>query len=242
MSVRPLTYNIHKGVGGRDRRYRLARIAEVIAHEAPDLVCLQEVVRNARRTRGDHQPRLLAEQLGIEHWLFQLNVQYKQGGYGNLLLSRFPIVRRHQISLRMKTKKPRGAQMAVVETPQGELHVVNFHLGLAETERHWQVEHLVHHRLFRESLHLPTLIAGDFNDWRNTLRNGAFAAADIRQITHPGSRFRTFPAWMPMGSLDKAFVRGPIHVEHVRVVKSKLARVASDHLPLVVDFRLEQPG
>src|SRR5206468_2107075 len=48
MAMRLLTYNIHKGVGGSDRRYRLERAVAVIAAEEPDLVCLQEVDRHVR--------------------------------------------------------------------------------------------------------------------------------------------------------------------------------------------------
>jgi endonuclease/exonuclease/phosphatase family metal-dependent hydrolase len=43
-----------------------------------------------------------------------------------------------------------------------------------------------------------------------------------------------------MGSLDKAFVRGGIDVRHTRVVRTSLAKTASDHLPLVVDFHLKR--
>ena len=35
--MRMLSYNIHKGIGGRDRRYRLERIIRVIEDENPDL-------------------------------------------------------------------------------------------------------------------------------------------------------------------------------------------------------------
>ena len=55
--MRLLSYNIHKGIGGRDRRYRLERIIGVIEEENPDLICLQEVDRNVRRSRFDDQPR-----------------------------------------------------------------------------------------------------------------------------------------------------------------------------------------
>ena len=59
--------------------------------------------------------------------------------------------------------------MVVVDTPEGPLHLVNWHLGLSEKERRWQADHLLAHALFREAAHLPTLIAGDYNDWRNAL-------------------------------------------------------------------------
>lgn len=240
--MRLLSYNIHKGIGGRDRRYRLERVIGVIEEENPDLVCLQEVDHNVRRSRFHDQPKLLAEHFHAADWLTQTNVKLKNGGYGNLLLSRWPLTARHQISLRLNTKKPRGAQIAVIDTPEGALHLVHWHLGLAEAERHWQVNHLLDHALFRESSALPTLIVGDTNDWRNTLAGGPFARHGFTQVTTPISRFRSFPAYFPMGSLDKTFYRGHLTIRAARVVRTALARCASDHLPLVVDFHLSEAG
>ena len=89
--MRLLSYNIHKGIGGRDRRYRLERIIQVIEAENPDLICLQEVDRHVARTRHDDQPRKLSEALHATAHLYQLNVRFKSGGYGNLVLSRWPL-------------------------------------------------------------------------------------------------------------------------------------------------------
>lgn len=236
--MRVLSYNIHKGIGGRDRRYRLERILSVIEDQNPDLICLQEVDRNVPRSRRHNQPQLLAKHFNAVSRLYQTNVRLKHGGYGNLILSRWNFRSQHQISLRLSSKKPRGAQLVVIETPEGLLHLVNWHLGLAEQERHWQVRHLLDHHLFRESEHLPTLIIGDYNDWRNTLTRGPFRAAEFEQVTSPISRFRSFPAYMPVGSLDKAFIRGSIHVRQSHIVRGRTAAAASDHLPLVIDFHL----
>jgi endonuclease/exonuclease/phosphatase family metal-dependent hydrolase len=239
--MRVLSYNIHKGIGGRDRRYRLERIIDVITHEQPDVICLQEVDRHVRRSRLHNQPELLAERFQSVGKLYQLNVPVSGGGYGNLLLSRWPFLEQHQISLTLRKLKPRGAQWAVIATPAGEVRIVNWHLGLAERERHWQVRRLLEHHLFRSSAHLPTLVIGDTNDWRNTLARGPFAVHGYHQATAPPSRFRSFPAYFPLGSLDKAFTRGPLVIEHARVARTKLARDASDHLPLVIDFELTTP-
>ncbi len=236
--MRLLSYNIHKGIGGRDRRYDLERVIAVIAAEQPDIVCLQEVDRHVARSRNHNQPQLLIEHFAPAGHLFQMNVSVRQGGYGNLLFSRWPMAAHHQISLSLRKCKARGAQFAVFDTPEGQVQIVNWHLGLREKERHWQVRRLLEHHLFRSSNGVPTLIAGDFNDWRNTLWKGPFAIHGFRQITSPISRFRSFPAYMPLGSLDKAFVRGAIEIEHVRVAKTRAARDASDHLPLVIDFTL----
>jgi endonuclease/exonuclease/phosphatase family metal-dependent hydrolase len=172
--------------------------------------------------------------------LCQTTVRLKTGGYGNVIISRWPVHSGHQISLRFNSKRPRGAQLVVVETPEGPLQLVHWHLGLAEKERHWQVNHLLTHHLFRQCGDLPVLVAGDCNDWRNTLAAGPFAAHQFNHVTAPISRFRSFPAYFPMGSLDKAFYRGPVFVRHARVVRSAMAKVASDHLPLVIDFHLSE--
>ncbi|MFM8951773.1 MAG: endonuclease/exonuclease/phosphatase family protein [Planctomycetaceae bacterium] len=235
--MRLMSWNIHKGIGGRDRRYSLARIIDCIEAENPDLICLQEVDRHVRRSRYDDQPRLLSRSLHC-HAVFQSTVAVGDGSYGNLVLSRWPITSRHRITLRRRTRKPRGAQLLVVDSPEGRLHLVHTHLGLAEQERHWQVQRLLGHMLFRSAEPHPTLVVGDFNDWRDTLASGLLRLEGFRQVTSPTSRFRTFPAWLAIGSLDKAFVRGGIDVRHARVVRTSLAKVASDHLPLVIDFHV----
>src|ERR1051326_4565085 len=246
--MRLLSYNIHKGIGGRDRRCRLERVIDVIEAENPDILCLQEVARNSRRSHYHDQAQMLAEYFKLPEHLYQMNVHLKGGGYGNLILSRWPIAAKHQISLRYNSKKPRVAQLGVIDTPEGLLHLVNFHLGLSDAERHWQVEHLLNHRLFQEkgtgifspTHQLPTLLVGDYNDWRNRLHRSALAHHGFYQITHPISRFRSFPAYLALGSLDKAFSRGHLFVRNARIIHTPLSRKASDHLPLVIDFHLDR--
>jgi endonuclease/exonuclease/phosphatase family metal-dependent hydrolase len=167
-----------------------------------------------------------------------MNVHYQTGGYGNLLLSRWRFRSRHHVSLRHGARKPRGAQVVVVDTPEGPLHLTNWHLGLGEKERHWQVRHLLHHPLFREGGDLPTLIVGDYNDWRNTLARGPFAEHAFEHVTGPPSHFRSFPAFLSFLALDKAFHRGGIVIRKAHLIRTPLARRASDHLPLVIDFHL----
>ena len=236
-TMRLLSYNIHKGIGGRDRRYDLARVARVIEHEAPDIVCLQEVTRHARRTRGDDQPALLAARFASVAHCYQMTVHYRVGGYGNLVLSRWPATDSHHLCLRWRGWKPRGAQVVALDTPGGPLLLANWHLGLRDRERHWQAETLLAHDRLRDPAGPPTLVVGDFNDWRGTL-GAALAAHGFAEATRPPSRFRSFPAFLPLLALDKAFHRGGVCVTAARVVRTPLARRASDHLPLVLDFTL----
>ena len=55
MRFRLMTYNIHKGIGGVDRRYRPERIIEAGAHCEADIVLLQDVVDGVPRSRN-HRP------------------------------------------------------------------------------------------------------------------------------------------------------------------------------------------
>jgi endonuclease/exonuclease/phosphatase family metal-dependent hydrolase len=237
--MRVLSYNIHKGIGGRDRRYELDRILTVFDHEKPDIVCLQEVDRNVKRSKFDNQPELIAEHLRAAGKLFQFTHPVAQGGYGNLLLSRWAFLEEHVLSLTLRRCKIRGAQWVVIATPAGDLRVVNWHLGLRESERHWQVRRLLEHHAFRGKDHLPTLIIGDTNDWRNTLAAGPFAIHGYQHVTAPPSRFRSFPAWWPMGSLDKAFARGPLRIANAHLSRRVPATTASDHLPLIIDIEID---
>ena len=200
-------------------------------------MCLQEVDRLVSRSDFDDQPRLLGQTLNL-HSIFQANVSVANGTYGNLILSRWAVGSSHRISLKRGIRKSRGAQLIHVETPKGVIHLVNTHLGLDERERHWQVESLLSHHLFQSSVMIPTVIAGDFNDWRNTLAERALASHGFQQVTSPPSEFRSFPSWLPVGGLDKIFFRGKVVFNRARVIRTSLARIASDHLPIVVDFSL----
>lgn len=236
--MRLVSYNIHKGIGGSDRRYRLDRIVDVLRDLDADLLCLQEVTIDLPRTGRHDQATLLSEQFAPMEPAFQQNVHWRVGGYGNLVLSRWPLRERHRIALRFEAKKPRGAQLLVVETPHGPLRFTNWHLGLSEAERHWQTRHLLAHPTFAATDAHPTLLCGDSNDWRNTLGKDVLQPRGFMQATSPPGRFRSFPAALPVLALDKVFHCERVVVDATHLVRTKAARQASDHLPLVIDFRL----
>jgi len=87
--LRVMTYNIHVGVG-MDQKLDLERIADVINHERPDLVGLQEVDRGVRRTQGVDEIGELSK-LTRMNYAFAHNLDYQGGEYGVAVLSRFPI-------------------------------------------------------------------------------------------------------------------------------------------------------
>lgn len=241
MQFRLLTYNIHKGIGGLDRRYDLARIVETIAHYQPDVALLQEVDDGAPRSQLHCQCDMLAEALALPHRSYQRNVRLKIGHYGNALLSRFPISDAVDVDLTIPFKKRRAALIARVQVTVGEhtrtLAIANVHLGLAGFERTMQLRRL----LTADCLstlrgQTPLVIGGDFNDVYGNLGRRVMRPAGFELASGHG---RTFPAAAPLRRLDRVFYRGNVQARGAFVGHTALARRASDHLPLIVDFEIE---
>ncbi|HEY0191186.1 MAG TPA: endonuclease/exonuclease/phosphatase family protein [Kofleriaceae bacterium] len=240
MKLRALSYNIHKCIGGVDRRYDPARIAEVIRKLEIDIAMLQEVDGGVKRSNFDHQTDLLAEQLGLRYRTWFPNVDIRGGGqYGNAILSRYPIIESSNIDLSIRFKKKRSALHAVLrvrhEDVDRTVHVYNMHLGLARFERRIQLRKFLDSHPF-QNLHgdTPVVVGGDLNDVYGGL--GDFLApAGFRGIER---RPLTFPAWGPVRALDAIFVRGDLDLVRLSRCDSDLARRASDHRPLVADIGL----
>jgi endonuclease/exonuclease/phosphatase family metal-dependent hydrolase len=240
MRFRLLTYNIHKGIGGVDRRYDLARIVETIAHYAPDIAFLQEVDDGAPRSQLHCQCDMLAEALALPHRSYQRNVRLKVGHYGNALLSRYPISDVLDVDLTIPFKKRRAALLgrihATVDGHTRTIAVANLHLGLAGFERTIQLRRLLttdYLRGVRENT--PLIVGGDFNDVYGNLSRRVMRPAGFQLASGHG---RTFPAVAPLRRLDRVFYRGNMQAQGAFVGHTQLARRASDHLPLIVDFEV----
>lgn len=239
MRFRLITYNIHKGIGGVDRRYRLERIIETMAHYEPDIVFMQEVADGMPRSRRHHQVELVGEALALQHSAYQRNVELSEGHYGNAILSRFPLFDINDIDLTVPPKKRRRALIAscrIRQQHERTMLLMNTHLGLAGFERALQVRRILNcERLRHTHRATPVVLGGDYNDVYGTL-NKRFMAPNGFQAASP--RARTFPAVMPMHTLDHIYYRGELTMHHSFPCRRQIARQASDHLPLVVDFEL----
>ena len=244
MRLRLLSWNIHRCIG-QDRRFDPDRVVEVLRHHQADVVLLQEVDRGVPRSRGHFLDHVLAEAVRYPWTAWAQAHVLQEGAYGNATLSRFPIVKRRHLDLRIGWRKRRNALYTRLTLPhqRAALHVFNWHLGLTAGERLKQAARLLNTGTLQDLRERDRVIlAGDTNDWRNQL----FLGAGIRDAgffawSEHGRRqsIRTFPSDAPIGALDKFFWRGPLHHEHVQVSRSELARVASDHLPLLAEFDLE---
>ena len=192
--------------------------------------------------------RDLAESLGYDHYAIGHNVTLRKGRYGNATLSRWPIRRERNIDLTVGIRKRRGCQHTRihVKPPHGKtrrLEIFNAHLGLSAREREKQLGILVRSKEFRALPYdVATVVGGDFNDWRSLLSPIFVDLLGFRSATGGDGRrekpIKTFPSFFPRGPLDRLFYRGPIRLLKTRRCRLALSRVASDHLPVIVDFQL----
>jgi endonuclease/exonuclease/phosphatase family metal-dependent hydrolase len=240
MRLRVLSYNIHKCIGGIDRRYEPSRVVEVIRRLDADVVMLQEVDAGVSRSNHDRQVDLLGEELGMPYRSWYPNVDVRGGGqYGNAILSRYPLIESTNIDLTLRFKKRRSVLHGVVRVRHDDVdrtvHVFNMHLGLAGYERKIQLGKFLESHPFSHLHHdTPIVVGGDLNDVYGGL-GSLLEPAGFRGIER---RPLTFPAWGPLRALDAIFVRGSVDFLRLARCDTQLARRASDHRPLVAEVRL----
>ncbi len=243
-----VTYNIHRAIG-LDRRFRPQRIIDILNEIDADIVLLQEVDEGVPRSRELNLAKEISQACHFPYYALGHNVSLKKGYYGNATLSRFPIVRERNINLTIDNRKRRGCQHTIlsIDHPGKNdilLDVFNLHLGLSAKERQKQAGLLFHSSEYRRvTKNTPCIVAGDFNDWRSLLRalfieGMEFNCATDKSVPRGEVPLKTFPSFSPKGGLDRIYYKGPIQMSEVSLYKKKIARIASDHLPIVFEFLL----
>ncbi len=238
-SIKIATYNIHACIGV-DRRYDPARIAAVLREIDADIVCLQEV--DARRGVAPYptQWAYLGEATGRQI-ILGAGIHDRPRRVCNAILTRFPVLSARTVDLTVSGHAPRSAVDADMMIGDRMLRVVATHFGLHAGERVLQANRLMTVLGEPASAGRPpahaVLLMGDLNEWRG--RSGAIRALDRR--LGPSAAPRTFPSWMPMLPLDRIYAAGGAELREVSVYRSALARLASDHLPLVAAFSWGAP-
>jgi len=238
-----LIYNIHAGkdAAGRDN---LSRVAEVVRSTGADLVLLQEVDRNTRRSGPADQPATLARLTGYAV-AFGRTIGFQGGDYGIALLSRWPILRDTLVHLTVAAppgraaadREQRGVLLAVVDAPGGPLAVLDTHLDAA-SEDLWRVQEIATVlRVARMApAGMPLLLGGDFNALPESPVHAALRGAGFRDAwTGCGEGDpATFPAGVPVRRIDYLYLQGEVRCRSARVLPGD----ASDHRALLVRLRL----
>jgi endonuclease/exonuclease/phosphatase family metal-dependent hydrolase len=233
-ALRIATYNIHRS-RGLDGRTRPERIAAVLSDIDADIIALQEVI--GAGPRGGSQVEAIGAALGMG-WVMAPARLLRGHHFGNAVLSRFPITQHIGHDLSWKTCEERRLQRVDVSVNGGSLHIYNVHLGTAILERRHQAQRLASIVSDRHVVG-PKLVVGDFNEWMKglatTLLSTRLRSVDLKDFL---PRRRTYPGVFPLLHLDHIYYAGRVEIVAVELPRTRLALVASDHLPLVADVRV----
>lgn len=239
--LRVATWNIHKGVQGIGpaRRLEIHNLAHAIAGLDADFICLQEVRGSNRREAErfslwptEPQADFLAP--AGYHAVYCTNAVTRYGDHGNALLTRWPVVGHWHEDVSDHRFEQRGLLHVEVLVDGAPLHLIVAHFGLLPASRVRQAGRLVDYVNAHVPLHVPLLVAGDFNDWGTRIQR-LLRLDELR--TPEGPRVCTYPSRFPIAQLDHIYSRGLFPLAR-RAPRGRDWGRMSDHLPLLVEFGL----
>ena len=238
-----MSMNVHKGLSPLHRHSTIYQLRQRMRHHHPDLLFLQELQQEHRgRVRRFGQwpltelTHFLSEDFW-QDWHYGKNVEYPDGHHGNAILSKHPLQKGNNYDISAYRFEKRGLLHSVlqIDGQSPAIHCFCVHLALFERGRERQLEAIIRHirDLTQDG---PTIVAGDFNDWRNRV-SAPMKAAGFDEVFEvlTGSPAKTFPSVKPLLAMDRIYVRGlKIHSAQILHEWLKL----SDHLGITAELEL----
>ena len=211
----------------------------------PDLIFLQEVQgQNALSELSQFE--YLAQEIW-PHFTYGKNAVYEKSHHGNAILSKYPILSWENIDLSTNRVERRGLLHALIQLPwqSTKIHTFCTHLDLSERGRKKQLASLSSRIHQLTSSQEPLLLAGDFNDWRQSAHTVLERDLALQEVFRclKGECPKTFPSFFPMLALDRIYFRG-VEPSYAQILSGYPWKKLSDHLPLAAEFRIrfKAPG
>lgn len=224
--IRFLTWNVH-GCVGRDGVCDPDRVASVLEAAQPDVSALQEI--DSRTTSAAQNPFSYFGTLFGWTTVAARTLAARDGHYGHIVLSRWPLESLGEIDLSVRWREPRKAIVGAVAAPAGRIVVIAAHLGLLPFERRRQYAKL------RERIaaiaERPLVVLGDFNDFPGR----GLAERALSPPLTGAPELPTYPSRLPLLPLDRIWFSPPLELGTIATLRD--VRLASDHLPLLASLR-----
>ena len=232
-AIRVATYNIKHG-RGMDGTIDLERTATTLAALDADLIALQEVDDQARRSGGVDQAAWLANRLDM-HAAHGAFMDFQGGRYGLAILSRRPI-QSHEVWRLSDGNEPRVALAARIPTESGKaITAIAVHFDWVEDD-HYRFEQARETIRRIEAVETPWILFGDFNDTPGSRTINAFEQIG-RNAAKPADAAATFPADQPTIEIDYIITGPPddwMPASSTVVAES----ITSDHRPVMTELLL----
>ncbi len=238
--IRVMSYNVHSCLG-TDGVRDVERIARVIAEYKPEIVCLQELDVGRRRSGNVDQAKEIARILQM-HFHFHPALEVEEERYGNAILSVYPIHLQRTGALprhpRGRRSERRGALWVSAEVHGHTFQFFNTHFGLSGLERDVQAREFTGANWLSDARCTNNVVVcGDFNSAPKSRIYRRLTAQFQDAAKHSGRKARaTWHANYPVRRIDYIFASPHLRVTEILVPRTKLTKVASDHLPVVAEI------
>lgn len=233
-----VSYNIHHGnPPAKPDVIDLDAIATVIAAQKPDLVALQEVDVNIKRSGNINQAEYLAKKLGM-YYYFAKAIDHDGGDYGVAVLSKFPIEEQNALKFsRIEGRKAEDRVLATIAVKLKSGKKIKFastHLDHVKDEalRLLQISEI---EQYAKKEKKPFIVAGDFNAVPTSATIQLLDKTFTRTCTDCGF---TIPVVTPKRTIDFiAFKQN----KKISVLRHEVIQEhqASDHLPIVAKIMIK---
>ena len=142
MIIKLMTFNIHGG-NSRDGLRDLDRIQQLMNELDIDIGVFQEFETRISRGGCNEDINAIAG-ANRPHHLIAPSLIENDGWYGNLIVSRYPVIRGIVHNLETIAQyEPRNAVDALIQTPVGKLRIIGTHLSLSIFERRSEARNLL---------------------------------------------------------------------------------------------------
>ena len=239
VTLRVMSYNIHHcNPPSKPEKIDIEAVVKTIREAAPDLVALQEVDVNTKRSGNTDQARKIAEALDM-HYYFGRAIDYDGGEYGVAILSKYPISEEQTYALPTQEGsggEPRVLASVKVKLPKRKkIRFASTHLDAQseDVNRLLQIREIAEIALQEE---YPMIIAGDFN-----AKPGSKVINILDTFLERSCEdcAPTIPVKNPERAIDFVAFRPGLNFE---VISHEVIRetYASDHLPVLTVLQLSK--
>jgi endonuclease/exonuclease/phosphatase family metal-dependent hydrolase len=228
-----LTYNIHHAnPPSKPEFIDIDAICRVITESGADIVALQEVDRQTKRSGNIDQAQVIAKKLGFNYHFFKA-IDHDGGDYGLAILSKLPI-KDPQTHRLPQVEKAEERILAMLQVKVGKewIYFANTHLDASKSQDN-RITQMKHINEVVSKAELPVIICGDFN-----------SRPDSEVIRIMDTQFKrtcvddclpTIPQINPRNTIDYIATRNlSWKQQHIEVIQETYA---SDHLPVKVVFQ-----
>lgn len=243
MNLRVITLNTRHGEVENGIIDGIKQATEIKKYN-PDVVLLQEVDMYTDRVNQIDELQIFRNVTGLQYTTFGSNIDFANGGYGNAILSKYPILKSENYINTKFIKENRGILYIEISINGKKVEIFNTHFPVRENERllfSKQINRIVENKKGND-----VIIGGDFNLGLVPIAKHVYEVKvkdKYEEFEELKKNFKdayfeemTYPVENVEGQLDKIMYNGTLKLKEVKRLDDKI----SDHYPVMADFEFSE--